>query len=104
MGLTDRLKAAAIGLFTGMSPNQAYGMFTGILPGSTGVPPKRGTKELLDSYNTMPWIRAAVNKVSRGVASTPWQLFVVRNKRGEPMKMQSLQKANRDIRRALMHT
>lgn len=48
-----------------------------LLPGGVGEPPKRGTAEMLAAYNTMPWLRAVVNKVSRSVASSSWELYIV---------------------------
>lgn len=46
-----------------------------------GEPPRRGTRELMQAYRKMPWLRGAVNKVSRSVASTQWKLYAVRNAR-----------------------
>ena len=39
-----------------------------------------GTKQLLEAYETMPWLRAVSGRVSTAVASIPWQLYVVREK------------------------
>lgn len=104
LSLIQRMKLlgkAAIGIFSNTSAQQAYGMLAGILPGGVGQPPKRGTKELLNAYNEMPWLRAVVNKVSRGVASTPWQLYVVR-RGGKAVKAAKIQRADYDVRRKLL--
>lgn len=104
LSLIQRMKLlgkAAIGIFSNTSAEQAYGMLAGILPGGVGQPPKRGTKELLNAYNEMPWLRAVVNKVSRGVASTPWQLYVVR-RGGKAVKAAKIQRADYDVRRKLL--
>jgi len=76
-------------------------MLAGILPGSVGQPPKRGTKELLNAYNEMPWLRAVVNKVGRSVASTSWQLYVVR-RGGKAVKAAKLQRADYVTRQKLL--
>jgi hypothetical protein len=102
LSFTDRLKAA-IGLISGTTSQQALGMLAGILPGAVGNPPKRGTKELLNAYNTMPWLRAVVNRVGTSVASTPWQLYVVRKGgAGKAIKAAALQQGNLAARRQLM--
>jgi len=92
---------AAVELFSGSSAEQAYGMLTGIFPGSVGQPPKRGTRELLNAYNDMPWLRAVVNKVSRSVASTSWQLYVIR-RGGKAIKTAKLQRADYNSRQRLL--
>ncbi len=40
-----------------------------------GVPPRRGTRELLIAYKTMPWLHAAVHKIGEAVAATNWRLY-----------------------------
>jgi len=39
-------------------------------------PPARGAKEMLQGYNTMPWLRAVVDKVGSSIAATTWRAFV----------------------------
>src|SRR5262249_8058463 len=54
---------AVTGLFTDPSTRSAaYGLLSGIWPGSIGDPPKRGTVEFLRAYSTMPWLRAVTHK------------------------------------------
>lgn len=69
--------------------------------GSKSTPPRLGTTELLKSYNSMPWLRAVVNKVGQGVGSTSWRLFIrVSNNRGSRkyVKSSQLQKYPLEIR------
>lgn len=42
--------------------------------------PRMGTNQLLQAYNTMPWLRAVVGRTSWMVASAHWQLFVATEK------------------------
>jgi hypothetical protein len=42
--------------------------------------PRLGTKDLLQAYNTMPWLRAVVGRTSWSVASAHWQLFAATEK------------------------
>jgi len=98
---TERLRLwgkATANLFTGRAG--ADNLFTGLFTGAYGLPPERGTKELLDAYNTMPWLRAVTNKVSRSVASTTWQLYVVRQS-GKAIKSAKLQRADYTTRRKI---
>lgn len=54
---------------------------TTLLPeGSRKNVPERGTKELLQAYEDMPWLHSVVNKVSRSFATVQWQAFVVRSR------------------------
>ena len=48
--------------------------------GSRKNAPQRGTKELLQAYDEMPWLRSVVNKVSKSFSSVAWRAFVVRQK------------------------
>lgn len=51
------------------------GIIGSLLPTDYGDPPKRGTKELLEAYSTMPWLRAVTSKVAMAVGSTQWRLY-----------------------------
>lgn len=66
---------ALTGLFSDRSLTQAYGLLSGLYPAATGAIPQRGTKELLEAYSTMPWLRAVAQKVSNSVAATQWVLL-----------------------------
>lgn len=70
MGLRDTLAKAAI---------KAIGTDVfGTLLAMNGMSstPRLGTRQLLQAYNTMPWLRAVVQKVGWSVATNRWQLFV----------------------------
>ena len=74
---------AALGLFTDQQVgDQAFGLLGGIFPGGVGAWPKRGTRELLAAYSTMPWLRASTHKVATSVGGIEWQLFVARRPGG----------------------
>ncbi|HUM44239.1 MAG TPA: phage portal protein, partial [Fervidobacterium sp.] len=95
MGLWDNIKSFLFG--KPKDSDQMSGMFLGMYPGSNGAPPTRGTHELLEAYNTMPWLRAVVDKVSRSVASTGWHLYVVTDN-GKAIKSANVQHASFETR------
>jgi len=57
-----------------------------IVSGIRKTPPKRGTRQVLEAYSTMPWLRATTNKISRNVGETNWRIFAVRNSSGKAIK------------------
>lgn len=96
MGLWDNIKSFLFGKQEGTDP--VSGMFLGLYPGGSGPPPARGTHEILEAYNELPWLRAVVNKVSRSVASTGWHLYVVTDK-GKAIKAANVQYADFEARK-----
>ena len=101
MGLIDGIKnfgKAASSFLFGNAQEEVHGLFVGLYPSTSGEPPRRGTKELLEAYNTMPWLRAVVNKVSRSVASTGWHLYVASNN-GKAFKAANIQYASFEARK-----
>jgi hypothetical protein len=62
MGFFGNLRSAALVLFGGPAVDSAQGLLGGILP--YGIPPKRGTRELLQAFKTVPWLRATVQKIA----------------------------------------
>ncbi len=68
---------AALDILRGkqLETDVAAGLLQSVFPSAAGAPPKRGTKELLQAYSTMPWLRAVVSKVAVAVGSTNWRLF-----------------------------
>ena len=42
------------------------------------TPPKVGTRDLLQAYSTMPWLRAVAGKIATAVSVTQWRLYVIR--------------------------
>jgi HK97 family phage portal protein len=89
----DRLRVAAkmaVGVFSENAAKEAYGLLSGIMPGGIGYPPTRGTKQWLEAYGQMPWLRAVAGRVANAIAATEWELYVAK-KKGAP-------KATRDIK------
>jgi HK97 family phage portal protein len=66
---------AAVGTFDSDSASQAWGMLSGITQGS-GESPVRGTKDILEHYSRMPWLRAVSSRIGDAIATDQWQLFV----------------------------
>lgn len=95
--------AEQVGTYTGIDSDSAYGMLTAIFPGSVGAPPDRTVPGFLRAYNEMPWLRAAVHKVSSSVASTTWRLYVVRGGNGKLVRPRTLQRAAIESRTAMLH-
>jgi len=93
---------ALVGVFSSDASSAAFGMLSGISLGrTTGEPPNRGTKDFLQAYSTMPWLRAVTTKVANSIASVQWQLFIVR-KNGKPERNQVLQRADIVTRERLL--
>lgn len=40
-----------------------------------GVPPKRGSREILEAYGTMPWLHTIVKRRAEAVGGVPWLLY-----------------------------
>lgn len=89
MSLLNRI-STAIGVLTGKAVNVNAPFKQGddfrIVSGIRQTPPKRGTRQILEAYSTMPWLRATTNKIARSVGETNWRLFAVRNGRGKAIK------------------
>lgn len=85
-GLGSRLRLAAkalTGVFTDESATQAFGLLSGLYPSGVGATPARGTKELLEAYGTMPWLRAVSSKIAEKVSATEWELYTPTSRRRE---------------------
>lgn len=65
-------------------------------------PPTRGTKELLDLYRTSPWLRAVCSRISGGVSSVPWRVYVVTGTTGKAVRHRALQRADKESRGRLL--
>ena len=74
---------AVKGIFSEESLQQTHGLLGGIFPGASGDPPDRGDANVLDSYNSMPWLRAVSQRVATAVASsaTGWRLYAPTSRR-----------------------
>ncbi len=66
---------AVTGLFSERSASEAYGMLAGLWPSASGPMSERGTREILEGYGKMPWLRAVTQKIGETVAATQWQLL-----------------------------
>lgn len=60
--------------------------------------PRLGTEALLQSYRTMPWLRAVVGKISKSVATIRWRVFVARDKTGKAYASKALQFGSHQMR------
>lgn len=69
--------------------------------GNTMQGPRKGSKELLDAFETMPWLRAVNGRISGQVGGTVWCLYVATTKpsgdeyRGYPRKAIRMRKIQR---------
>ncbi len=76
-----------------------------ILEGSrfSGASSPAGTKELLDAYTKMPWLRAVVHKVSLAVGMTTWTLHVAKGRAdGKAARIMKFQYGTQEVRHRLM--
>lgn len=53
-----------------------FNLLGGIMPVSGTEPPVLGTRELLEGYESMPWLRAVASMVGDAVACTDWKIYV----------------------------
>ena len=105
MTLAERImlfRKAAVGLFSSQSATQAYSMLAGILPGSHGEPPPRGTREFLQGYSTMPWLRAVSSKIAWMTATPALTLSVATTRTGQPRRMPDVQRADGMTRQKML--
>lgn len=70
---------------------------------SGGAPPRLGTRELLEAYSQMPWLRAIVNKIGKAVGTTTWELFVDGTEAKGLSTTTKLQRADPYTRRSLLN-
>ena len=103
LSVPERLRLigkAMVGLFDDQAWTQAEGLLSGVI-GPVGAPPERGTREFLNGYSTMPWMRAIAGKIAFTFASTRWKLLVVRQ-RGRAIRAKGLQRSLAPHRRAAL--
>jgi hypothetical protein len=70
-----RIAARAIASIFDRGDAQAQKMLAGVLSGRA-FPPPRGTKQFLEAYSTMPWLRAVTERVANLCSSVTWRLYV----------------------------
>ena len=113
MALTDRLSLAVRALVGTLpadmnpldrDPSSPARLLTGILPGCVGTPPKRGTQQFLDAYETMPLLRMVTGRIADSVSSVHWQVFAVTPKRaeGKAVMMKGLRRSGPIQRHAML--
>jgi hypothetical protein len=100
---SDRLKLAARALvspFSQEGAQAAHNLLGGILSTTRGSLPDRSTAELLQTFNTSPWVRACAGRVADAMAATEWKLYVATNKSGQARNdVKHIQKAGKATRR-----
>ena len=86
LSLKDRFSLAMKALvspFDKDSAQQAYGLLNNVLTTTRGSIPDRSTAELLNSFNTSPWVRACAGRVADAMAAVQWKLYVARKPTGQ---------------------
>ncbi len=74
-----------------------------IYPGRQGDPPTRGTFGILDTYATMPWLRACAGRVANSMSAVEWRLYVTRkNPKERAYRDRKLQRAGYELRKTLI--
>ena len=108
----SRLSAAWSALFGKAAPGQIFGdpkaedSVEGLLAGAVpfGSPPKRGERELMVAAREHPILHSIVNRLGNDIGSTPWQLFLARDKLGQPQRRWPLQRGLPHSRRSMRVT
>lgn len=97
------LGKAAAGVFSERAQKEAFGMLSGIFPGSVGALPSKNTRQFLEAYSDMPWLRAVAGRIATAVAATEWELYVAKGPRSpKAIRDVRLQRAKGYTRRALI--
>ena len=91
----EKLKAASkavVGVFSDdtKTNTDTLGLLNALFPSERGEAPQRGTRNLLNAYSEMPWLRACSSKIATAIASTHWGLYV-HNKEGRAVRTRSMQ-------------
>jgi hypothetical protein len=66
---------AAIGTMDVTPGSFGHTLLSRINLGGLGLPPRRGTQQLLQSYSDMPWLRAVASRVGSSFGAVEWRLF-----------------------------
>lgn len=99
--LRDRISIAAKALFSSQ-PTQDVGAAMAELVSQRHTPPERGTKQMLEAYSTMPWLRGVVHRVAEDVSAVRWSAYAVRDQRGRVTRNRAAQKAGYDERKDVL--
>lgn len=104
MSIRDRIAIAGLKLASALvKQDELSELAMKIMPGAKKTAPVRGTKEILQAYNTMPWLRAVVNKVSRSMASVEWKALTIRQAdTGRAVKIPKLMSADFKTRKEII--
>lgn len=98
MGLWANLRAATGVLVNGLPKGEPRRMLSGTVQAGV-TPPILGIKERLESYETMPWVRAVAGRVAEAVAGTQWVLYARRGSETRFVRDVQLQAAGAQARR-----
>lgn len=66
----------------------------GVYRSRIGDPPKRGTLEFLQAYQSSPWLRAVVGKISDSIGETEWSLEAKGRELDEHLMLTVLRRPN----------
>ncbi len=83
--------------FVGKLASGPHGLVRGVLPVNGTEPPPLGTRELLEGFDSMPWLRAVADKVGMAVGCLEWQLLSIR-RGGKAVRDRAIQAAIADVR------
>jgi SPP1 gp7 family putative phage head morphogenesis protein len=91
MDFRSRLRASFRAFMGGTAPDSAQGLLRSVY--ASGQAPRRGTKELLDAYRTLPWLHSVAHRLATDVARTPVTLYApAKGKRGAEGKALTLKR------------
>ena len=74
-------------------------LMSGVFPIGRGEPPDLSTRNLLEIYETSPWVRAIAGRVATGIAETRWRLFAQIGPGGKAVRNKALQRSSLEPRR-----
>jgi len=98
----EKLKAASKAVVSVFSDDtkintDTHGLLNALFPSERGDAPQKGTRNLLNAYSEMPWLRACSAKIATAIASTHWSLYV-HQKEGRAVRTRAMQVGSPDSR------
>lgn len=108
LSIRDRFSLAVLGakaLVTGKpEPSPMLdSILNKIYPGRQGDPPDRGAYGILESYSTMPWLRACAGRVANSMSAVQWRIYVTRKTpTARAYRDRGLQRAGYELRKTLI--